>query len=1011
MKNFKHLANNISKEDLLEVLSRLLPQRSQFYAKVIVADLENLPHLRRNLTNSQPQSEESSIQNSKIESETTHSSSYVSSFSVEIIKAELTTDVRDTVEKIAIACIKSHQKLAENIAQLWDGFNIPDRLLILIPEAWENLTETIEMLTNVAQKTAGKTCELGFIQFGNGYFSRCENHDPPTSIFSVVSFAASLHLERPKLKIRVLEFDHRLSFEIINQKIKAEFTTSDSYSVAGYNCESQRHEMVYDLAQKKSQSRNVNLTSEDVIIVTGGAKGITAECALALAQKYHCKMALVGSSPVNDEVQNTLKKYTDAQLIAKYYSCNITDLNAVNQLIQKVTTELGIITTVIHGAGTNKPRRTEQVSSREAYQEIAPKLIGAWNLITALNSHQLKYFIAFTSIIGVTGMLGNSWYAFSNETVDLLLRNLKKQTGTETITLAYSVWSEVGMGAKMGSTKTLANMGIDAIPPHLGVAEFLHWIKNFTDDQQIVIAAKLGGLDTWRRNTYNLPVANRYLEKIEYFEPGIELIVHCSLNRQHDLYVNDHNFNGSLLFPTVFGLEAMTQAASYVTGITNINSVKLEHISLLRPIVVPENGEVKIQIHARVDGNKVFAAISTEQSNYKTPHFSAEITLNHSNQKLTKNLNVTNKSLHLESKTDIYSWLLFQGSTYQNIDKVYLLNSDQVILSTKGFHTDTSEICFSSNKLAPFTLGSPLLRDVLLQSGQLPLTQNVYLPISIEEWQIFNIQNLSSRGFVETTILKVEDKTAVADVVFVNENNEVIEKIFGYHVKSLKPTPEYPHPKDIGDRSFIENKITEGFKSYEHLLTDQPQLIVYKHSELFNSLDSETRHQIEQQVFIEKYASVNGIDQEKITWLYSGKPQIANSNLQISIAHSRTLLLMTIGQNIQGCDLEFVEQRTLEQWLELLGNQYQTFLQQFKNYDDTLCSFATRLWCVKESIFKATGIFPQLITVEMKSQKGVIFTAQVVNNSFHVLTFPVNIWHKNIVIVASLVHRQNLVLI
>jgi enediyne polyketide synthase len=1006
MKNFKHLANNISKEDLLEVLSRLLPQRSQFYAKVIVADLENLPHLWVNLTNSQPQSEESSIQNSTIKSETTHLSSYISSFSVEIIKAELTTDVRDTVEKIAIACIKSHQKLAENIAQLWDGFNIPDRLLILIPETWENLTETIEILTDVAQKTAGKICELGFIQFGNGYFSRCENNDRPTSVFSVASFAASLHLERPKLKIRVLEFDHRLSLEIINQKIKAEFTTSDNYSVAGYNYEMQRSQMVYDLAQKKSQSRNVNLTSEDVIIVTGGAKGITAECAIALAEKYHCKMALVGSSPVNDEVQNTLKKYADAQLIAKYYSCNITDLNAVNQLIQKVTTELGIITTVIHGAGTNKPRRTEQVSSSEAYQEIAPKLIGAWNLITALKYHQLKYFIAFTSIIGVTGMLGNSWYAFSNETVDLLLRNLKKQTGTETITLAYSVWSEVGMGAKMGSTKTLANMGIDAIPPHLGVAEFLHWIENCADDQQIVIAAKLGGLDTWKRKNYNFPIANRYLEKIEYFEPGIELIVRCSLNRQNDLYVNDHNFNGSLLFPTVFGLEAMTQAASYVTGITNINSVKLEHISLLRPIVVPENGEIKIQIYARVDGNKVFAAISTEESNYKTPHFSAEITLNHSNEKLTKNLNIPNESLHLESKTDIYSWLLFQGSTYQNIDKVYLLNSDQVILSTKGFYTDTSEICFSSNKLAPFSLGSPLLRDVLLQSGQLPLTQNVYLPISIEEWQIFNIQNFSTRGFVETTILKVEDKTAVADVVFVNENNEVIEKIFGYHVKSLKPTPEYPHPKDIGDRSFIENKIIEGFKSYEHLLTDKPQLIVYKYSELFNSLDSETRHQIEQQVFTEKYASVNGIDQEKITWLDSGKPQIANSNLQISIAHSRTLLLMTIGQNIQGCDLEFVEQRTLEQWLDLLGNQYQTLLQEFKNYDDTLCSFATRLWCVKESIFKATGIFPQLITVEMKSQKGVIFTAQVVNNSFHVLTFPVNIWHKNMVIVASVVHLK-----
>ena len=1116
MKNSTNLETQFNKQELLGVLTRLLTQRSGFYAKVILADLQNLGYLQGSLNNSHSESklniissshqnqkeppqlpisqlpssqvvesktvkiqekiveivsqktgltketikleyrllddlnldsikagsliaeiaktyhlegkfepsefanstlaeiienitsylEESSIQNSTIKSETTHLSSYVSSFAVEIIKAELITDVRYTVEKIAIACIKSHQKLAENIAQLWDGFNIPDRLLILIPETWENLTEIIEVLTNIAQKTAGKTCGLGFIQFGNGYFSRSENNDPPTSIFSVVSFAASLHLERPHQKIRVVEFDHSLSFEIINQKIKAEFTTSDNYSIAGYNCESQRHQMVYDVAQKKSQSRNVNLTPEDVIIVTGGAKGITAECAVALAEKYHCKMALVGSSPVNDEVQNTLKKYTDAQLIAKYYSCNITDLNAVNQLIQEVTNELGIITTVIHGAGTNKPRRTEQVSSTEAYQEIAPKLIGAWNLITSLNSHQLKYFIAFTSIIGVTGMLGNSWYAFSNETVDLLLRNLRKQTGTETITLAYSVWSEVGMGAKMGSTKTLANMGIEAIPPHLGVAEFLHWIENFTDDQQIVIAAKLGGLDTWKRNTYNLPVANRYLEKIEYFEPGVELIVHCSLNRQHDLYVNDHNFNGSLLFPTVFGLEAMTQAASYVTGITNINSVKLEHISLLHPIVVPENGEIKIQIHARVDGNKVFAAISTEESNYKTPHFSAEITLNHSNEKPTKNLNITNESLHLESKTDIYSWLLFQGNTYQNIDKVYNLNSEQVILSTKGFDTDTSEICFSSNKLAPFILGSPVLRDVLLQSGQLPLTQNVYLPIGIEEWEIFNIQNFSSRGFVETTVLKVEDQTAVTDVVFVNDQNEVIEKIFGYHVKSLKPTPEYPHPKDIGDRSFIENKITEGFQSYAHLLIEQPQLIVYKHSELFNSLDSETRHQIEQQVFTERYASVNGINQEEITWLDSGKPQIANINLQISIAHSRSLLLMTIGQNIQGCDLEFVEPKTLEQWLELLGNQYQTLLHQFKKYDDTLCSFATRLWCVKESIFKATGSFPQLITVEIKSQKGIIFTTQVENNSFQIFTFPINIWPKNIAIVASLVHLK-----
>ncbi|MFM6369908.1 MAG: 4'-phosphopantetheinyl transferase superfamily protein, partial [Dolichospermum sp.] len=98
----------------------------------------------------------------------------------------------------------------------------------------------------------------------------------------------------------------------------------------------------------------------------------------------------------------------------------------------------------------------------------------------------------------------------------------------------------------------------------------------------------------------------------------------------------------------------------------------------------------------------------------------------------------------------------------------------------------------------------------------------------------------------------------------------------------------------------------------------------------------------------------------------------------------------------------------LEQWLDLLGNQYQTLLQKFKNYDDTLCSFATRLWCVKESVFKATGIFPELMTVEMKSQKGVIFTAQVENNSFQVLTFPVTIYPKNIAVVGIIANLKSL---
>jgi hypothetical protein len=56
MKNSTNLENRFNKQELLEVLTRLLAQRSGFYAKVILADLGNLGHLQGSLNNSHSES-------------------------------------------------------------------------------------------------------------------------------------------------------------------------------------------------------------------------------------------------------------------------------------------------------------------------------------------------------------------------------------------------------------------------------------------------------------------------------------------------------------------------------------------------------------------------------------------------------------------------------------------------------------------------------------------------------------------------------------------------------------------------------------------------------------------------------------------------------------------------------------------------------------------------------------------------------------------------------------------
>ena len=195
-------------------------------------------------------------------------------------------------------------------------------------------------------------------------------------------------------------------------------------------------------------------------------KGITAECALALATKTGAKMALIGRSAANNfAVSQTLERFENEGITFCYYSCDVTDFDAVNKLVEKVTLELGAITAVVHGAGANKPCRVEQVSLTEAIAEVSPKLLGADNLLKALASTPPKLIIAFSSVIGVTGMPGNAWYAFANKSLDIMLRHFESNhRETQILSIAYSVWGEVGMGVRMGSVQYLERMGIGAIP-------------------------------------------------------------------------------------------------------------------------------------------------------------------------------------------------------------------------------------------------------------------------------------------------------------------------------------------------------------------------------------------------------------------------------------------------------------------------------------------------------------------------------------------------------------------
>lgn len=665
---------------------------------------------------------------------------------------------------------------------------------------------------------------VAYIQFGGGYFGRLAKVTDIEESCSM-GFAASLHLERSDLKVRVIDVPVSVTPSLLTGRIVEELSRPEAFVAVGYNTELTRlipRPRVQEPALY--QNRDITWLPKDVFLITGGAKGITAECALALARITGVRMALVGSSahPQVDptgkssaEIANTLQRFQEEGLTCRYYQCDVNDATAVANLVQRVEKELGKITGVIHGSALNKPRRVENATLAEARAEVAPKLLGVMNLMQALAHKPPKMFVGFSSISAVLGLPGNTWYGFSNEALDLILRRFgEEHPETTTLAIAFSVWAEVGMGARMGTVRNLNRMGIEAMPTDEAVRRFLHLMQNNPGDPQVVVSARLGGIDTLRRGfdtwrTKRMPpsASLRFIEQVQIMEPDVEIVARTHLSLERDSYVKDHIYKGSYLFPTVFGLEAMAQAVAYTTGLTQLNSLRIEDIRLERPIVVdPENG-IDIEIHAEVierqsvnDLRKVRAEIRTERTGFAMAHFAATFVFDEQKEAPQEQVKLPSAPLDIDPLQDLYGWLLFQGPRFQRIQQVYSLNSKKFVFRTQTGVPLTTDAAKFDRASGPFLLGDPYYRDSLLQAVQPVVPQDICLPIHINSIQIYQTDTQVSGSCIGVVNLHGrQGRQYHSTVLAVDEAGRMIEKLDGYHLQILEHREHHPTAEDLAD--------------------------------------------------------------------------------------------------------------------------------------------------------------------------------------------------------------------
>ena len=121
------------------------------------------------------------------------------------------------------------------------------------------------------------------------------------------------------------------------------------------------------------------LTASDVLLVTGGGKGIAAECALALARQCGCRLALLGrSDPTSDpELASNLERVRASGVAHRYFATDITDAGAVRAAVKQAESALGPVTAVLHGAGVNLPELVRSLGREALARTVAVKVEGA----------------------------------------------------------------------------------------------------------------------------------------------------------------------------------------------------------------------------------------------------------------------------------------------------------------------------------------------------------------------------------------------------------------------------------------------------------------------------------------------------------------------------------------------------------------------------------------------------------------------------------------------------------
>ncbi len=264
----------------------------------------------------------------------------------------------------------------------------------------------------------------------------------------------------------------------------------------------------------------LGLDRDSVVVLVGGARGITAHVAEAVAAACRCRVELVGRTPLPDgaepaatasaadgvalraaliagglsapaqierevgrilagrEVSATVARISALGSAVRYHSVDVQNSEALHRLLKGIHAEHGRIDAVFYAAGVIEDKLIVDKDPASFARVFATKADGARVLLAGLDDlpERPRYTVLFGSIAAVFGNRGQGDYASANDALEALGADWSARTGAHCLTVHWGPWApsaEHGGMVTPELAQSYGKRGIALIDPEKGVLALL----------------------------------------------------------------------------------------------------------------------------------------------------------------------------------------------------------------------------------------------------------------------------------------------------------------------------------------------------------------------------------------------------------------------------------------------------------------------------------------------------------------------------------------------------------